>query len=83
MYCRRIYCVEFFLVVVIFIMRRLGSTLQLCTKEDDDQLSERVVLGCASTKVIFPSAHTDTHNEIMVPSKDSIRQLVCHVIDKK
>lgn len=72
-----------FYVVVIFMMQRLGGTVQPCTNEDDDHLLERVIVGGESIRESCSSSHTDIHSEILVSSEYSIRQLVCHVMDKK
>lgn len=65
-----------FFVNVIFIV-------QPCINENDDQLPGRVVGDGASRSRNCSTAHTDIHNKILVPSGDSIRQLVCHFMDKK
>lgn len=61
-------------------MQKLDGTVQPCTKEDGDEFPEKVILGGASTKESYLAAHTNTHNVILVPSRDSIRQMVCHLM---
>lgn len=74
---------NFVCVVVTFMMQKLGDTVQPCKNENDEQLPERVVLDGVSIKGSCSAAHTDTHEEISVPSEDSIRQLICHLMDVK
>lgn len=64
-------------------IQRLSGTVQPCTNEDDDQFPERVVVGAANIRESCSTVHTDIHNEILVPSEDSIKQVVCHIIDEK
>lgn len=68
--------------IVIFMMQKLGVTIQPCTNKDD-QFPQRFVLRNVRTKGSCSTAHTDTHNEILVPYEDSIKKLACYVMDVK
>lgn len=70
-------------VVVIFKTQTLRGIVQPCTNEGGDQFPERVVAGGASTRGSCSVVHIDIYNEILVPYEDSIKQVVCHIMDNK
>lgn len=65
-------------------MRRFSGIAQSCTNEDDDHfLEERIIVYGASIRRSFSAGHIEKHYEIFIPYYDSIRHLVCHLMDKK